>query len=52
MRIPRRETSMSVDRSRLRFVAQGVALVVTLATGRVDAQPRPSGRITVYKEPT
>ena len=52
MRVPRRDSSMSVDRSRLRFVAEGVALVVTLAVGRVDAQPRPSGRITVYKEPT
>lgn len=44
---------MNVDRSRLRFMANGMALAVTLAIGRrVGAQARPSGKITVYKEPT
>jgi hypothetical protein len=53
MNVGRREDPKDVDRSRLRFVAEGVALAVTLATGRrVSAQARPSGRITVYKEPT
>ena len=49
----RREDSMNVDRSRLRFMVEGVAFAVTLAIGpRVGAQARPSGKITVYKEPT
>jgi hypothetical protein len=44
---------MSVDRSRLRFMAEGVAFAVTLAIGRgVSAQAGPNGKITVYKEPT
>jgi hypothetical protein len=44
---------MRPDRSRLRFVAGGITLVATLAIGRrVGAQTRPSGGITVYKEPT
>lgn len=44
---------MSVDRSRIRFVAAGVAVAVTLSIGRrVSAQAGPDGRITVYKEPT
>lgn len=44
---------MSVDRSRLRFMAEGMAFAVTLAVGRgVSAQARPNGKITVYKEPT
>ena len=44
---------MRVDGSRRRFVAEGVALIAALAVGRrVDAQIRPSGGITVYKEPT
>lgn len=53
MNARRREDPMNVDRSRLRFIAEGVVFAVTLAIGRrVDAQAGPSGRITVYKEPT
>ena len=52
MSVARREESLG-DRSRLRFVAEGFALVATLAIGhRVGALTRPSGGITVYKEPT
>jgi hypothetical protein len=44
---------VNVDRSRLRFMAEGVAFAVTLAMGRrVSAQPGPRGKITVYKQPT
>lgn len=45
---------MNVDRSRLRFMAEGVAFAATLAIGRrVGAQDGPKpGKITVYKEPT
>ena len=44
---------MNVDRSRRRFVAEGVAFGVTLTIGRlVSAQAEPGGKITVYKEPT
>jgi len=53
MNARRREDSMNVDRSRLRFMVEGVAFAVTLAIGRrVSAQAGPSGKITVYKEPT
>ncbi len=53
MNAHRRETSMNVDRSRLRFVAEGVAFGVTLTIGRrVSAHAGPGGKITVYKEPT
>lgn len=49
----RREDSMNVDRSRLRFMVEGVAFTVTLAIGRrVSAQAGASGKITIYKEPT
>ena len=44
---------MNVDRSRLRFMAEGAAFAVTLSIGRrVGAQAGRSGKITVYKEPT
>ena len=44
---------MNVDRSRLRFMAEGVAFAVTLAMGRrVSAQAGPRGKITGYKQPT
>ena len=44
---------MIVDRSRLRFLAEGVVFAVTLSMGRrVSAQAGRNGRITVYKEPT
>ena len=44
---------MNVDRSRLRFMAEGVAFAVTLSIGRRgNAQAGPNGKITVYKEPT
>lgn len=51
--VRRREAPMNVDRSRLRFLAEGVVFAVTLSMGRrVSAQAGPNGRITVYKEPT
>ena len=44
---------MNVDRSRRRFMAEGVAFTVALSIGRrVNAQAGPNGKITVYKEPT
>jgi hypothetical protein len=44
---------VNVDRSRLRFMTEGVAFAVTLAMGRrVSAQTGPRGKITVYKQPT
>jgi hypothetical protein len=53
MNARRKEDSMNVDRSRLSFMVEGVAFAVTLAIGRrVSAQAGPSGKITVYKEPT
>jgi hypothetical protein len=51
--VRRREAPMTVDRSRLRFLAEGVVFAMTLSMGRrVSAQAGPNGRITVYKEPT
>ena len=53
MNAGRREDPMNVDRSRLRFMAEGMAFAATLAIGRqVGAQAGPSGKITVYKAPT
>ena len=53
MNARRSEAPMSVDRSRLRFMAEGVAFAVTLAIGRgVSAEGGPNGKITVFKEPT
>jgi hypothetical protein len=48
-----REDGMSVERSRIRFLAGAAALVIGAAWGRrFDAAAEPLPRVTVYRSPT